>query len=133
MYQIINGDVFRSLEQGNGCIISENIGAETKTEVKRIDLNTVTDITSTFDVTAGKYVETSRVNRTDPSITKEQKIAELDAACNKTILGVFTSSAMGAPHQYVFDYDAQLNMTGAYADANVDPNFAADWSTRMPV
>ena len=42
---------------------------------------------------------------------KEQKILELNTACNQTILGGFPSSCTGAGHEYKFDMEYQGNIT----------------------
>lgn len=43
---------------------------------------------------------------------KQTKIDELNAVCNAFILSGFTSSALGDPHDYDFDYEAQINLAG---------------------
>jgi hypothetical protein len=48
------------------------------------------------------------------SALQAQKIAQLKSACQQTILAGFTSSCLGAAHQYDFDYQAQMNLTAQY-------------------
>lgn len=48
-------------------------------------------------------------------IAKVAKIAQLNYLCNQTILGGFSSAALGAAHQYGFDDDDQKNLTGRLA------------------
>ncbi|GIM47049.1 hypothetical protein DNHGIG_25980 [Collibacillus ludicampi] len=61
---------------------------------------------------------------------KARKIAELDQMCNQTILAGFTSSALGAPHQYDFDEEAQRNFAGTLALLNVDSTITSiTWKT----
>lgn len=51
----------------------------------------------------------------EPVSLLELKLSELNAACNATILAGFTSSALGAPHTYDFDYEAQTNIGGIFS------------------
>jgi hypothetical protein len=44
--------------------------------------------------------------------SKAAKIAELSRQCNATILAGFESNALGTPHFYDFDYEAQTNLGG---------------------
>jgi hypothetical protein len=44
---------------------------------------------------------------------KKKKIEELAAACNAACLGYFSSSALGSPHYYSSDSEAQTNFNGA--------------------
>lgn len=44
---------------------------------------------------------------------KRAKIAELDVICKKTILGGFTSSALGSPYRYSSEPEDQNNLMGA--------------------
>ncbi|CRI59124.1 DUF4376 domain-containing protein [Pseudomonas sp. CCOS 191] len=41
-----------------------------------------------------------------------QKVAEINSACEATIIAGFWSSALGEPHQYPSKLDDQLNLTG---------------------
>lgn len=60
-----------------------------------------------------------------------QKIAQLKAACQATILAGFTSSCLGTPHQYDFDYQAQVNLTGMYTIVMNDNTITSvTWKTK---
>jgi len=45
------------------------------------------------------------------SAAKERKISELQVSCSNTINSSFTSSALGTPHLYSYDTEAQRNLT----------------------
>ncbi|MBL0387935.1 DUF4376 domain-containing protein [Tumebacillus sp. ITR2] len=61
---------------------------------------------------------------------KGAKIAELNAACNTGILAGFRSSALGEPHSYDFDAEAQSNLTGMLSVMNADPTIVETiWKT----
>lgn len=96
--------------------VSYTLGLVTKTETVRIDNELVEDISYSFDLVLGAYVEQSREQRyfPDPDAVSpvDAKIAELNAACNEAILAGFTSDALGSPHTYDFDYEAQINFIG---------------------
>lgn len=49
---------------------------------------------------------------------KQDKINLLSATCRSEILSDFTSSALGAPHQYGFDADDQTNIGGTLGAIN---------------
>jgi hypothetical protein len=69
-------------------------------------------------------------NRNTLADYQQTKIAVLDDLCNKTILAGFTSSALGAPHQYDFDEEAQRNFAGALALMNADSTITSiTWKT----
>jgi hypothetical protein len=82
-----------------------------------------------------KYVNSQMVERTadelfDLSEYKQDKINLLSVICNETILGTFTSSAMGTEHTYVFDMEAQMNFAGtkqAFKDSLIT---TVEWNTR---
>ncbi|WP_446686390.1 DUF4376 domain-containing protein [Paenibacillus planticolens] len=61
-------------------------------------------------------MEQSRETRNEPDLSVksplELKLAELNVACNATILAGFASNALGSQHTYDFDYDAQINLGG---------------------
>jgi hypothetical protein len=62
---------------------------------------------------------------------KAQKISELDQTCNQTILSGFTSSALGDPHEYDFDYEAQQNLAGMLSLFNADATITdVTWKTK---
>jgi len=46
---------------------------------------------------------------------KAEKVRELSEACKAAIVGGFTSTALGAPHRYDSDLEAQVNLIGAAA------------------
>lgn len=108
------------LENGNVYFVDEKttmqIGVIEKTETLRIDNDNVQDVSSVFNLEKGEYVETGRATRYEPDPNAkspvELKLAELNAACNAAILAGFTSDALGSPHTYDFDYDAQINLGG---------------------
>ena len=62
---------------------------------------------------------------------QQNKIYELNVACNNAILAGFTSTATGVPHQYKFDmeYQANLNqeLTMLLADISV---ISVNWPTK---
>lgn len=63
-------------------------------------------------------------------VYKTSKIESLYSICNKTILGIFSSSALGVAHDYIFDYDAQINLAGtkqAFQDSLITQ---IEWNTR---
>jgi hypothetical protein len=51
----------------------------------------------------------------EPLSVMDAKISELNAACNAAILAGFTSDALGEPHTYSFDQEAQTNLGGMYS------------------
>lgn len=55
-----------------------------------------------------------------PPDPKGVKITELNAACNAEILAGFSSSALGEPNDYDFDYEAQINLTEMLQAINND-------------
>lgn len=57
------------------------------------------------------------------------KMTELKDKCRKTVMGTFTSSALGVAHTYDFDYEAQLNLSAEYADVNADATVTVKWKT----
>lgn len=65
---------------------------------------------------------------------KAVKIAELNQACNQFILSGLTSSAIGSPHVYDFDYEAQINLAGMMGcvNAGLAPQSIA-WKTDQGV
>lgn len=99
-------------------VIKSFIGSTEKTETINVYDNILVDVTYQFDLELGQYVETSRgeeypdPNAVDP---KQAKITELNSQCNATILAGFTSSALGTPHEYDFDYEAQTNIGGVFS------------------
>lgn len=61
---------------------------------------------------------------------KSIKNGKLSEICNAEILSTFTSSAMGVPHIYSFDTEAQLNMSGTkemFRDGLITD---VEWNTR---
>lgn len=92
------------------------VGTAQKTETIRIDSETVEDVSYTFDIELGDYVEQSREQRNlpDPDGVSpvDAKIAELNAACNASILAGFNSDALGSDNTYDFGYDDQINLGG---------------------
>lgn len=63
---------------------------------------------------------------------KTAKIAQLNYQCTEAILAGFVSSALGTPHTYSFDYQAQIRFSGELAAIN-DPTFTdttAPWNTK---
>lgn len=56
--------------------------------------------------------ERTEDEKTPLSEYKEKKIAELSKICNETILGGYTSNALGSPNHYDFDMEAQMNLAG---------------------
>lgn len=61
---------------------------------------------------------------------KLDKISLLNDMCNQSVLSTFTSSAMGVPHVYVFDYEAQMNFAGAKQAFQDNLITNIDWNTR---
>lgn len=58
------------------------------------------------------------------------KIAQINYLCNQTILGGFTSTALGSDHQYGFNMEDQANLIGQLAMLNADAVIAeVDWKT----
>ncbi|UKS30142.1 hypothetical protein LOZ80_14865 [Paenibacillus sp. HWE-109] len=57
----------------------------------------------------GQVIEVNSPSAVSP---QDAKLAELNVACNAAILAGFTSNALGSPHTYDFDYDAQINLGG---------------------
>ena len=55
-------------------------------------------------------------------LTKENKVAEFNLACEQEIIGNFTSDGLGTPHSYQSDRDDQNNLAGA-AQSNKDRFF----------
>lgn len=65
------------------------------------------------------------------SYLKDAKIAELNDACNQEILAGFTSSALGQPHTYGFDYEDQQNLNGQLAILMFDNTITSvNWKTK---
>jgi hypothetical protein len=59
-----------------------------------------------------ELVERTEAEMFDINAYKTARITELNTACNSTILAGFTSSALGDPRDYDFDYEAQTNLGG---------------------
>jgi hypothetical protein len=98
MYTNENGFVYYSDGQ-----IKQLIGNFSKVDTERINETTVEDVTVTFDLEVGGYVETSRVTRADSEpldVVKQRKLDELTNACHAA-LETFTSSALSTPHTYL--------------------------------
>ena len=55
-----------------------------------------------------------RVVEVDLEQLKQQKIAEIDSACNKTILSGFDSSVKNGLRHYDFSYESQINFNGIF-------------------
>lgn len=61
---------------------------------------------------------------------KNMRINDLNTKCNQTILSGFTSYALGEPHQYDFDEEAQRNFNGTLTMLTVDPTISTIvWKT----
>ena len=77
MYSIQNGNVYYESASE-----FKQIGLETKIETIRIDNETVEDVTHTFDLELGEYVEQSREQRAETlppqPISESDKIAQLE-------------------------------------------------------
>lgn len=56
------------------------------------------------------------------------KIADLTAACQATILGGFTSGALGTPHQYPSQFTDQINLMGSVTESLL-PDVPEGWVT----
>jgi hypothetical protein len=61
---------------------------------------------------------------------KMNKIESLYNLCNQAILGIFSSSAMGTPHDYIFDFEAQMNLAGTKQAFNDNLITNIEWNTR---
>lgn len=60
-----------------------------------------------------------------------QKIASLSAACYQTIIGGFTSTALGTAHTYDCDEESQRNLIGAMLKISNDATITTiNWKTR---
>lgn len=58
------------------------------------------------------------------------KINQLNDKCNQSVLGGFSSSCLGATHNYQFDYDAQMNLNGQLNLLNIDSTITSvSWRT----
>lgn len=68
-----------------------------------------------YEVQNGEIVQKIDADARRIDAAKSFKIAKLNAACNQSILAGFTSSALGAEHQYGFDMEDQANLTGRLA------------------
>ncbi|NOU68400.1 hypothetical protein GC096_30700 [Paenibacillus sp. LMG 31461] len=118
IYTIVDTDVIVQDIDDNDetSYITYTIGSLIKIETIRIDSENVEDISYTFDLELGEYVEQTREQRyfPDPEAVSpvDAKIAELNKACNEAILSGFTSDALGTDNTYDFDYDAQINLGG---------------------
>jgi hypothetical protein len=118
IYTVVDNDVVVQEIDDNDetSYITYTIGTLVKTETVRVDSENVEDISYTFDLDLGVYVEESREPRyyPDPDAISpvDAKISELNAACNAAILAGFTSDALGIDNTYDFDYDAQINLGG---------------------
>lgn len=64
----------------------------------------------------------------DIETLRTAKIADLTAACQATILGGFTSAALGAPHQYPSQFTDQINLMGSVT-ASLLPDVPEGWET----
>jgi hypothetical protein len=61
---------------------------------------------------------------------QQNKIYELNTACNKEILGGFTSSVTGVAHQYKFDMEYQNNLNQEATMLALDSTIiSVDWPT----
>jgi len=61
---------------------------------------------------------------------KDNKIESLYTLCNEAVLGIFTSSALGVPHEYIFDYEAQMNLAGTKQAFDSALVTSVEWNTR---
>ena len=62
---------------------------------------------------------------------QQNKIYELNVACNDAILGGFTSTATGVSHQYKFDMEYQANLNQELTMALADLSIATvNWPTK---
>lgn len=61
---------------------------------------------------------------------KGAKVEGLNLICNQKVLEGYYSSALGEPHFYSFDYEAQINLAGVKEMFNFNPNFTEiTWAT----
>lgn len=65
--------------------IEQLIGTVEKVETVRIDNNTVEDISYTFNLEKGQYIETGRVTRNEPLPPEPPTIEQLQAQVNQLI------------------------------------------------
>ena len=61
---------------------------------------------------------------------KTSKIESLYTLCNEAVLGIFTSSALGILHNYIFDYEAQMNLAGTKQAFDSALVTSVEWNTR---
>ncbi|OVE88016.1 hypothetical protein B7W89_19025 [Agrobacterium tumefaciens] len=59
---------------------------------------------------------------------RQRRIAGLSGACEQMIISGFTSSALGAVHNYPSNIKDQLNLMGSVTDSIV-PGLSEDWET----
>ncbi len=59
---------------------------------------------------------------------KAQKIRDLSAQCANTIVGGFSSAALGDPHVYPSNIKDQVNLMGSVTDS-ILPDLSPDWET----
>jgi hypothetical protein len=63
-------------------------------------------------------------------IYQQEKMNELNQACNGAILAGFSSACLGTSHTYQFSYDDQLNLNGQLTLINADPTITTlQWKT----
>lgn len=59
---------------------------------------------------------------------RQRRVAELSTACERAIIGGFTSSALGQLHTYPSNLKDQLNLMGSVTDSIV-PGLPENWQT----
>jgi hypothetical protein len=81
-----------------------------------------------------QYIDNNVVYNANPVISldkvKENKILELNTACNQSILNGFPSSCTGIEHHYKFDMEYQGNITQQGVMLTLDPTITVvPWPT----
>lgn len=79
---------------------------------------------------AGGWIAVNTVpdDPADIETLRTTKITDLTAACQATILGGFTSAALGAPHQYPSQFTDQINLMGSVTESLL-PDVPEGWVT----
>jgi len=142
MFIIVNkstNKIVQTIDINYGIEVNENqLLQEVTNDILAEKIRTAHDYTLIFTdgiVTDINVIQTIAAYQT-PSLEqiKQQKILELNTACNQTILGGFPSSCTGVEYQYKFDMEYQGNFAQQGVMLSLDPTIeTVMWPTSVGV
>jgi len=93
-----------------------------------VDQEILFNVLPNFGGSAEDY-EVMEMEAPPPSLSEiqQQKIIELNTACNQDILNGFSSSCTGVEHQYNFDLEYQANMNQRATMFLLKPTMVETW------